>query len=66
MSIEMVIAYTGVIAVLKPIALIGGIIPHVGWVQDVKFHEKSPVLECGWVQGYRVHKSNTDKSPFAT
>ena len=50
MSIEMVIAYTGAIAVLKPVALIGGVIPHVRWVQDVKFHEKPPVLECGWVQ----------------
>jgi len=40
MSIEMAIAYSGTIAVLKPVALISGVISHVGWVQDVKFHEK--------------------------
>jgi hypothetical protein len=41
MCIEMAIGYAISFAILKPVALICGIVPHIGWVQDVEFHEKN-------------------------
>jgi hypothetical protein len=49
MCIEMA-GYNSIsLAILKPVALVRGIVTHIGRVQDIKIHEESPILKGRWI-----------------
>jgi hypothetical protein len=56
---------SGMLAVLQPEMLIGGVVPNVIGVCHIEFNKEMLVLQGRLVKGHSVTKCNTDKAPFA-
>ncbi len=65
MGIDCAKGCSGILAVLQPETLIGGIVPNIIGLSHIEFDKETPVLQGRRVQGHSVTKCYTDEVPFA-
>ncbi len=65
MGIDCAKGRIGMLAVLQPEMLIGGIVPNVIGVHHIELDKKMPILQGKRVKGQSVTKCDADKAPFA-